>query len=94
MWVFLKWLYNSIFKFFGNLPELKDRFTMRVITGVITSTHRGNRLDGRESDQQVDFGDDKTNCLISSTDAGLNKKKCRWWSIRDGKWIQVNQRKL
>ena len=67
---------------------------MRVITGVITAIHRSNRLDGRESDQQVDFGDGKTNCLISSTDAGLNKKKCRWWSIRDGKWIQVNQRKF
>ena len=32
--------------------------------------HRGNRLDGRGSDEQVDFGDNKTKCLISSADAG------------------------
>ena len=59
---------------FGNIPELRDRFTMRVITGTITSIHRGNRLDDRGSDEQVDFGDDKIKCLISSTDTGWNNK--------------------
>ena len=36
--------------------------------------HRGNRLDGRGSDEQVDFGDNKTKCLISSADAGWKNK--------------------
>ena len=53
---------------FGNIPELRDRFTMRVITGAITLIHRGNSLDGRVS--EVGFGDDKIKCLISSADAG------------------------
>ena len=35
---------------------------MRVITGAITSIHRGNGLDGRGSDELVDFGDDKIMC--------------------------------
>ena len=43
-----------------------------IITGAITSIHRGNRLDGTGSDKQVDFGVDKIKCLISSTDAGWN----------------------
>ena len=47
---------------------------MRVITGAITSIHRGNRLDGTGSDGLVDFGDDKIKCLISSTDAGWNNE--------------------
>ena len=55
---------------FGNIPKLRDRFIMRVSTGAISSTNRGNRLDGRGSDEHVDFGDDKIKCLISSTDAG------------------------
>ena len=29
----------------GNIPELRDRFTMRVISGAITLISRGNRLD-------------------------------------------------
>ena len=59
---------------FRNIPELRDRFTMRVITGAITSIRRGNRLDSRGSDEQVDFADDKIKCLISSTDAGWNNE--------------------
>ena len=55
---------------FGNIPELRNRFTMRIITGVITSICRGNRLDGTGSVEQVDFGDYKIKCLISSTGAG------------------------
>ena len=55
---------------FGNIPELRDRSTMRVIIRAIMSIHRGNRLDGTGSDEQVDFGDDKIKCLISSTDTG------------------------
>ena len=47
---------------------------MRIITGAITSIHRGNRLDSRGSDKQVDFGDDKIKCVISSTDAGWNNE--------------------
>ena len=43
---------------------------MRVITGAVASIHRGKRLDGTGSDEQVDFGDDKIKCLISSIDAG------------------------
>ena len=57
---------------FGNIPELRDRFTMRVIAGAITSIHISNRLDGRGSDELVDFGDNKIKCLISSTDAGAS----------------------
>ena len=52
------------------MSELRDIFTMRVITGAITSIYRGNRLDGTGSDEQVDFCDDKIECLISSIDAG------------------------
>ena len=37
---------------------------------ALTSIHRGNRLDGRRSDEQVDFGGNKIKCLISLTDAG------------------------
>ena len=62
------------FNSFGNIPQLRDRYTMWVITGAITSIHRGNRLDGRGSDEQVDFGDYKIKCLISSTDAGWNNE--------------------
>ena len=57
-------------KSFGNIPELRDRFSMWVITGAVTSTHSGNRLDDTGSDEPVDFGDDKIKRLISSTDAG------------------------
>ena len=57
------------FNSFGNILELRDRFAMRVITGAIKLIHRGNRLDGRGSDEQVDFVDEKIKCLISSTDA-------------------------
>ena len=56
------------------MSELRDRFTMRATTGAITSIHRGNILDGRGSDEQVDFGDNKIKCLISSTDAGRNNE--------------------
>ena len=55
---------------FGNIPELRDRFTMWVITEVITLIHRGNRLNGTGSDELVYFGDDKIKRLISSTDTG------------------------
>ena len=47
---------------------------MQVITVAITSIHRGNRLDGTGSDEQVDFGDDKIKCSISSADAGWNNE--------------------
>ena len=47
---------------------------MRVITGAVASIHRGKRLDGTGSDKQVDFGDDKIKCLISSIDAGWNNE--------------------
>ena len=50
------------FNSFGNISKLRDRFTMRVITGAITLKHRDNRLDGSGSDEQVDFGDDKIKC--------------------------------
>ena len=52
----------------GKIPELRDRFTVQVINGVITLIQWGKRLDG--SDEQVDFGDDKIKCLISLADAG------------------------
>ena len=58
----------------GNIPELKARFTMRVITGAIISIPRGNRLEGKGSDEQVDFCDDEIKCLISSIDAGWNNE--------------------
>ena len=38
---------------------------MRVNTGAITSIHKGNRLDDRGSDEQVDFDDNKIKCLLS-----------------------------
>ena len=59
---------------FGNLPELRYRFTMWVIRGAITSIHKGNRLDSTWSDEQIDFGDDKIKCLIFSSDAGWNNE--------------------
>ena len=46
--------------------ELRDRFTMRVIKGAITSIYRDQRIDGTGSDEQVDFGDDKIKYLIFS----------------------------
>ena len=55
---------------FGNIPELRDRFTMRVSKGAITSIHRYNRLDGTGSDEQVDSCANKIEYLNSSTDAG------------------------
>ena len=71
MWVFFKSGFTTAhLNSFGNLPELRNRFTMRVITGAVASIHRGKRLDGTGSDEQVDFGDDKIKCLISSIDAG------------------------
>ena len=70
MWVFFKSGFTTAYlNSFGNLPELRDRFTMRVITGAVASIHRGKRLVGTGSDEQVDFGDDKIKCLISSIDA-------------------------
>ena len=45
---------------------------MRVITGAITSIHRGKRLDGTGSDEQVDFDDDKIK--ISVIDADWNNE--------------------
>ena len=59
---------------FGNIPDLRDRFTMRVVTEALTLIHRGNRLDGRGSDEQVDFGDEKIKFSISSTDASWKNK--------------------
>ena len=53
-----------------NIPELRNRFAMQVIAGTITSIHRGNRLNGTESYEKEDFGDNKIKCLISSADAG------------------------
>ena len=47
---------------------------MQVITGAITSIDRGNRLEGRGSDEQVDLGDNKIKYLISLTVAGWNNE--------------------
>ena len=59
MWVFIKSGFTTAYlNSVGNIPELRDRFSMRVITGAITLIHRGNRLDSRGSDEQVDFDDD------------------------------------
>ena len=75
MWVFFKSGFTTAYlNSFGNLPELRDRFTMRVITGAVASTHRGKRWDGTGSDEEVDFGDDKIKSLISSIDAGWNNE--------------------
>ena len=59
--------------FFGGgsgIRRLRGLFTMRLIKGAITSIHRGNKLNDRGSDEQVDFDGDKIKCLISSIDAG------------------------
>ena len=53
---------------FGKTLELSDKLTIRVIIGAIESMQRGSRLDGTGSNKHVDFGEDKINCLISSTD--------------------------
>ena len=41
------------------IPQLRDRFIMRVIMGAITLKQSGKRLDGRGSDKQVNFSDYK-----------------------------------
>ena len=43
-----------------------------MIIGAIESMQWGSKLDGTGSNNHVDFGDDKINCLISSTDTSLN----------------------
>ena len=45
---------------------------MRVTIGTMLSIQWGKRLEGIESDWQVDFGEDNISCLISSKDADLN----------------------
>ena len=43
----------------------------RVTIGTILSIQWGKRLEGIESDWQVDFGEDNISCLISSKDDSL-----------------------
>ena len=43
-----------------------------MIIGAMESIQWGRRLDGTGSNKHVDFGEDKINCLISSTDTCLN----------------------
>ena len=43
-----------------------------MIIGAMESMQWGSRLDGTGSNKYVDFGEDKINCLISSTDTSLN----------------------
>ena len=43
-----------------------------MIIGAMESMQRSRRWDGTGSNKHVDFGEDKTNCLISSTDTSLN----------------------
>ena len=43
-----------------------------MIIGAIESMQWGSRLDGTGSNKRADFGEDKINCLISSTDTSLN----------------------
>ena len=57
---------------FEKTPELSDKLTIRVIIGAMESMQWGSRLDGTGSNKHVDFGEDKINCLISSTDTSLN----------------------
>ena len=59
-------------KCFGKTQELSDKFTIRMIMGAMESMQRGRRLDGTRSNKHVDFGEDKINCLILSTDTSLN----------------------
>ena len=60
---------------FEKTPELSDKLTIRVIIGAMESMQWGNRLDGTGPNKHVDFGEDKINCLISSTDTSLNDEK-------------------
>ena len=57
---------------FEKTPELSDKLTIRVIIGAMESMQWGNRLDGTGNNKHVEFGKDKINCLISSTDTSLN----------------------
>ena len=59
---------------FEKTPELSDKLTIRVIIGAMESMQWGSRLDGTWSNKHVDFGEDKINFLISSTDISLNDK--------------------
>ena len=45
---------------------------MRVIIRTIESMLWGKRWDGTGSNKHVDFGEDKINCLILSTDTSFN----------------------
>ena len=58
--------------FFEKTPELSDKLTIRVIIETMESMQWSSRLDGTGSNKHVDFGEDKINCLISSTDISLN----------------------
>ena len=60
---------------FEKTPELSDKLTIRVIIRAIESMQWGSTLDGTGSNKHVDFGEDKINCLISSTDTSLNDEK-------------------
>ena len=61
--------------YFEKTPELSNKSTIRVIIGAIESMQWGSRLDGTGSNKHVDFGEDKINCLISSTDTSLSDEK-------------------
>ena len=43
-----------------------------MIIGAMESMQWGSRLDGTGSNKHVNFGEDKINCLILSTDTSLN----------------------
>ena len=58
---------------FEKTPELRrDKLTIRVIIGAMESMQWDSRMAGTGSNKHVDFGEDKINCLISSTDTGLH----------------------
>ena len=59
---------------FRKVPELRDKFTIRVTIGKILSIQWGKRLEGIGSDGQVNFDEDNINCSISSKDSGLNEE--------------------
>ena len=76
---------------FEKTPELSDKLAIRVIIGAIESMQWGSRLDGTGSTNQVDFGEDKINCLISSIDTSLNDENINGdLSGRDNGFKSIN----
>ena len=53
-------------------PEVSNKFAIGVIIGAMESMLWGRRWDVTGSKKHVDFGEDKINCLISSTNTSLN----------------------